>query len=232
MKKLSILLILISTLRCAGSSPETIERATRYSGGESTPLQAIIGIAGADQVPLGIIVGLRGELCEKQQHFVFSGMTTYQALQKAVDGLGFVVSRSDGVYLIQDQNLTRREQEVVGFRFKEFSSPPATMANLGARLSGYISDVIEGTGSFLANNLGSPDDQIITIPPLLNQTAPQIANAIVKQGAKGMWIMSATRCDTGPKPGSTLLNIYSYHDMATNRYEIACPPRLVCDAKP
>ncbi len=53
---------------------------------------------------------------------------------------------------------------------------------------------------------------MISIPIFRDLTAPQIANEIVKRGARGVWVMQALRASKKPVPGSTILQIFNYHD--------------------
>jgi hypothetical protein len=210
-------------------SCQPVDSVTKYPGGSSTPLRAIIAIATADKIPMGIILGARQTLCEHQRNFSFSGMSTLQALQKASEGTGYVVILEQGVYEVKAPDLTEREQEVLAFRFPTFYSDPTTMSDLGAWLTGNVSSVIEGGGGFATDTLGSTDDEIIRIPVMKGLSAPQIANEIVKLGSKGVWIMRVARCDIGPRPGSTLFDFYSYHGAIESLGRLTCPQTLVCN---
>jgi hypothetical protein len=119
--------------------------------------------------------------------------------------------------------MTQREQEVYTFKFSKFYADPTTMGDLGLRLTAYISDVIEGAGGFAIDTLGNTTDEVVTIPMMTELTTPQIANEIVKLGSKGIWIMQAVHGDTGPKVGSTIVKIYSYHNAVSDIARISCP---------
>jgi hypothetical protein len=224
-----LLTISFALLNVTYANCQSANGVTGYSGGSSTPLQAIIGIATTDKVPMGIILGVKQTLCEPQRKFSFSGMSTLQALQKALEGTGYTVMLEQRVYEVKAPDLTRREQEVLTFQFPKFGSTPTSMSGLGAWLTGYVLSVIEGGGGFAVDTLGSTNDEIIQIPEMRDLSAPQIANEIVKLGSKGIWVMRATRCDSGPKPGSTLFDFYSYHDALQILGKLTCPQTLVCN---
>ena len=224
-----LLTIGFGLLNVTDASCQSVNGVTRYSGGSSTSLQAIIGIAATDKVPMGIILGVKQTLCEPQRKFNFAGMSTLQALQKALEGTSYTVTLEQGVYEVKAPDLTQREQEVLTFQFPKFGSTPTSMSGLGAWLTGYVLSVIEGGGGFAVDTLGSANDEISRIPEMKDLSAPQIANEIVKLGSKGIWVMRATRCDSGPKPGSTLFEFYSYHDALPGLGKLTCPQTLACN---
>lgn len=223
-KCISACLVLISFLNPGNYSRQiNANGSTKYAGGRSNALQAIKNIGLADGAPIGIGFGLNQRLCTEERDYSFAGMSTLEALRRVSKEPGYNVTLDNGVYDLWPPDLTQREQEVLRFTFPRFSAPPTTMSDLGGRLTGYVSMSIEGASGFIVNTLGRPEDEVITISAMTDMTAPQIANQIVQLGSKGMWTMRAMHPDSGPKPGSTVFNIYSYHD-SSNLKDLNCPP--------
>ncbi len=215
-------LVLISPRAQCSANPD----ATHYPGGKSTPFRAIINIALADRIPIGIVFGVKQTLCDQEQAYNFTGMSTLQALRRATEGTGYNLISTGGVYELWAPDITQREREVSIFKFSRFSAPPTTVAELGERVTGYVSTVIEGAGGFFLETIGNTSDEIVTTPVMTDLTGPQIADQIVNLGSKGIWMMSAAHSDTEAKPGSTLFRIFSYHDSATTLQHLSCPQFL------
>ncbi len=199
-------------------------KATTSQGGDYTALQAILSIATADKLSAGIVMGVNPTLCQRTKHYDFSGMSSTQAINKSLEGTAYTLHISgQGVYNIYAPDPSRREEEVLRFRFAHFDAPATTMQDLGALLTGYITFVIEGAKGFAINTLGRPKDEILSAEDERDKTGPEIADVIVQKGARGIWILRPVHSDLGPKQGATVLQIYSYHDSLNQIADISCP---------
>lgn len=227
-----LLALMILTLGSSLAQRSLNGNATGYLGGKSTPFRAIIAIGLADHVPIGIAFGVKQSLCEQEQTYNFAGMSTLQALRKATEGTGYNLSLTGGVYELWAPDITQREHDVSTFKFSRFSAPPTTMTELGERLTGYVSTVIEGAGGFFIDTIGNTDDEIVTTTTMTDLSGPQIADQIVKLGSKGIWMMNAAHSDTEAKPGSTLFRIFSYHDSANTLQHLSCLQSLTSIVAP
>ncbi len=96
------------------------------------------------------------------------------------------------------------------------------MGGIGATITDWIQAVIEGAGGYFGSYLGSLDDEHLHLPKLRNVTPPQIADAVVKMKGHGFWVMQAHSLSSPPKPGSTEMSIYSYHDLAGSEPAVTC----------
>ena len=195
---------------------------TRYAGGHSSALQAVLRIAMADRIPLGVVLGTRPVLCGREQDFHFSEKSTVEALRASLEGTGYELSSLDGVYRIVAPDPSPGERKTYAYVFPSFSSALDTMSGAGAWLTGWIQDVIEGSGGFFGSHLGGTGDEHLHLPELKNVTPPQIADAVVKMKGHGFWVMQAHSLSSPPKPGSTQISIFSYHDLAGQEPTVSC----------
>lgn len=222
--KICRVMITFSALLCGRDcNPQVpLPEISKYLGGRSTSLQAIIRTAMANKIPLGIVLGARPFLCGREHDYNFRGKSVNEALRASVEGTSYELSSVDGIFRISAPDLSPGERKTLAYVFPTFASGLDTMSGVGAWLTGWIQDVIEGSGGFGGSHLGGTDDEHLHLPELREVTPPQIADAVVKMKGHGFWVMQAHDVSSPPKPGSTQMSIYSYHDLGGAEPAISC----------
>ncbi len=222
--KRSRALITIFVLFCSSGchSQVTPAERSRYAGGQATPIEAVVRIAMANKIPLGVVLGAKPSLCGRQRTYDFRDKSVGDALRASLEGTGYELSSVDGVYRISAPDPSPGERKTLAYVFPSFSSALDTMSGVGAWLTGWIQDVVEGSGGFLGSHLGGTDDEHLKLPEFKNMTPPQIADAVVTMRGHGFWVMQANDLSSPPKPGSTQMTLYSYHDLAGQEPAVSC----------
>jgi hypothetical protein len=189
--------------------------------GKVTPLRAVLRVAEVNGIPLGIVFGTHPLLCAEERSININAIDFGEACSQALAGTGYSVALESGVYVLAAPDSTVREMKALNFRFDRFSATDSTMNDAGLLLAGYIRTTIGGAQSFATASSFGPLSKTFTIH-MESSTTKEIANRIVSQNGKGVWIFRPT---PEPPPGSggdSPIQIYGYKDNVAGLNQVTC----------
>ena len=171
---------------------------------QAAPFDLIRAVGYQTRLPIGVEVGVNADVLFKPiQTYHLSAVEASAALAEAARNTGFSLREEQGVFILRASDLSFHQRNLLEHRFSIFKvGPEETMAFQGATLTASLRDVVDpsrGTGGSIS---GSTNDEHFTLQEISNATADEIADRIVRQGSRGMWVFRA-----GPSPSSDLSTI-------------------------
>jgi hypothetical protein len=189
--------------------------------GNAKPLNAVLRIAQENRIPIGIVFGNRPLLCSEERPTSIHAKTLLEAFSQAIAGTGYTAIRDGEAYVLIAPDATVHEQQVLNYRFDRFSATDSTMNDAGQLLAGYIRTTIEGAQGFVTSSPVGALSKTFTIRTEW-ATTKEIANRIVSQNGKGVWILRPTY-ESGLKPRSqSSIRIYAYSEDAAELDRVSC----------
>ena len=85
-------------------------------------------------------------------------------------------------------DLTPRQNNLLYLQYANFQ-PSGTMAEMAAYLTGWMWMATHPGSGYGGSILGSTNDEHFALKEMQSATTEEIANKIVSQGSKGMWIL-------------------------------------------
>jgi hypothetical protein len=187
----------------------------------ASPLWAVLRVASENKTPLGIAFGTHPVLCSEERPLQINATNLKDAFLQALAGTGYTVEMEGGVYTLTAPDTTTHEMALLNYRFQKFSATDSTMSGAGQLLAGYIRTVAEGATSFAGDTIYSTTSQKLTIQ-MYSSTTKEIANQIVSQNGKGVWVFRPT-ADAVPASGrDTPVQIYSYEENSKGLESLGC----------
>ena len=186
-----------------------------------SPLRAVLQLATENKLPLGISFGPQPLLCAKEHSFSINAGTIREAIAQSLVGTGYSVELKDGVFVLSAPDITIHERTLLDYRFDKFSATQSTMSGAGALLAGYIMTVAEGASGFAGSVPYGQSAERFNIV-MYSATTTEIANRIVSEDGKGVWVFRPTR-DAIPTSGNdTPIEVYSYRDNSEGIENLSC----------
>jgi hypothetical protein len=137
-----------------------------------------------------------GHMLEKpQRSYGLEGVTAQSALTKAIRDTGYSLREEDGVLVLIAGDLTPRQANFLYLHYANFQSS-GTIAEMVANLTGWMWTATHPVSGYGGSILGSTNDERFTLEEMQSATTEEIANKIVSQGSKGMWILRTAPNDT------------------------------------
>ena len=205
-----------------GDVPVALEMAN------AMPFEVILRIAKENSVPLGIVIGVHPALCVRQKSIRIHASNFQGAFKQALANTGYTTAFGNGAYVLTAPDITAREAKILHFRFERFTATDATMNYASQLLNGYILTSIDGANGFVTVSPQGRQTKSFTLR-LTSVTSQEIANQIVQQDGKGLWVFRPTPPPTGAELGAfassvghTPIHIYGYDDDAAEIGQIPC----------
>jgi hypothetical protein len=189
--------------------------------GNVKPLNAVIRIAEMNRIPLGIVFGTGALLCSGERPTSIHAKNFAEALTQAVAGTGYTAIRNGEAYVLLAPDATAHEQEILNYRFDRFSATDSTMNDAGQLLAGYIKTKIEGAQGFITSSPVGPLSTTFTIR-MQGATTKEIANRIVSQKDKGVWMLRPTPQSASKSTSQSHLRIFAYSEDAAELDRVSC----------
>jgi hypothetical protein len=183
----------------------------------ATALDLIRATGRQTRIPIGLVLGLDSSMLEKPQHsYHLEGVTAQNALAEAIRDTGYSLREEDGVLVLIAGDLAPRQANFLYLYYVNFQ-PSGTMAEVAAYLTGWMwaaTRPISGWGGSIA---GSTNDERFTLEKMPSATTEEIANKIVSQGSKGMWILRTAPNDThNPSDDQVEIEPYQHYSNRPN----------------
>jgi hypothetical protein len=213
-KTVSLFLFALLSAPSFGQSPSAtadIRRVTYVTSGASV-FDALIAIALQAGSPIGVEFGQdQGILCNRKRSFDISEQLPYEAFSQVLSGTGYTIKEHNGVFLVTAQDLTGQQRALLDFKYDSFPGAKATMAGLGAQLTGWMRMEAEHVPAFAASVVHSESSSHVQLHDFTSASTEEIANAVVRLDAKGIWLFRKAPADSQGAADEELV-IYSYSD--------------------
>jgi hypothetical protein len=162
----------------------------------AAPLDLIRATGRQTRIPIGLVLGFDPSVLEKpQRSYDLEGVTTQNALTEAIRDTGYSLREEDGVLVLIAGDLTPRQANFLHLHYANFQSS-GTMAEMVANLTGWMWTATHPVSGYGGSISGSTNDERFTLKEMQSTTTEEIANKIVSQGSKGMWILRTAPNDT------------------------------------
>lgn len=162
---------------------------------EATPLDLIRAVGFQTRIPIGVMLGRDLDALSKtSRSHDLEDVDAKSALSKAVEGIGYSIKDENGVIVLTADDLAPRQREILVYEFPKFGEGRRSdkMICYGMALTGWIRQVAHPGAGYASSCATSPNEEEfkLNIAPLA--TTEEIANQIVSQGSKGMWILKVS----------------------------------------
>jgi hypothetical protein len=173
----------------ASTSP-TIKAQTQ-TGSNETVLQGIFDAGSAAKLPVGIIRQRGDALC--QRSVIPDGLQAEAATSATIAALAATAhyhpSMNGEVMAIQPDNISKKLQSVMVYRYPSFPKLEGTPGYMGQVLQGWLSTTFNGARGYGGESVQAGPEEDRTLPALKSATPVEIANAIVALPPKGLWVL-------------------------------------------
>jgi len=168
------------------------------------------------RLPLGIVLGTDGEaLSQKVNSYDLDRMDAVAALRLAIDGTGYSLREESGVVVITAGDLSPQESNLLSHAFSDFRpGERESMVELGFALTMWLGSVVDPKRSYAASIPGSTNDERFTIHFADGATSEEIANEIVRQGSKGLWVLNVGSSSSGSPKDEVVIEPYQHYSNA------------------
>jgi hypothetical protein len=158
---------------------------------DATALQLIEATGRQTRKPLGIVLGEDPTLLSKTKRtYNLEKVDAKSALLEAIAGTGYSLREENNVFVLVAGDPTSRQRQLLNHEFSEFKSgSDQTMAMLGTDLTMWIRAAVDHETGFGGSILGSTNDERFTLGAIPVATTEELANRIVSQGSRGLWIL-------------------------------------------
>jgi hypothetical protein len=172
----------------------------------ATRLELIRAVGRQARIPIGIAMGQDVGILEKtKQTYDLNNVDAKTALHEAIAGTGYSLEEKDGVIVLMAGDMTPYQRELLTYRLKDFGGGSGSiLADWNFRLNMWLDAEIDPKSGYLGSLLFSPDDEVFPIETIHSATVEEIANKIVSQGSRGMWIFNAEAVATKGSPGQRI----------------------------
>jgi hypothetical protein len=148
------------------------------------------------------------------------------AMEDVLGNSGYHVGRSGEDFIISTDAVSQEQAKRLDLRIENFAPPRAPMHVLGVFLMSYIEGTLHPDQGFAGDIPSSTSARTIRLEKLSGLTAEGIANRIVQEDGKGVWLMpflGDLKQQGGAQQQATgELEVYSYEDDARAISELSC----------
>jgi hypothetical protein len=189
------------------------EMKVTFKCDHATPLELIRAVGFQTRLPIGLVLGRDLDALSKTKHsYDLDNADARPALLKAIEGTGYSIENENQVVVIIAGDLAPRQRDLLAHRYSNFrTNLDGTMVDFGTTLEMWMRDAVavDPKRGYGMSILGSTNDErfALRVPHLA--TTEEIANQIVSQGSRGMWVFTVSA--STPTDGSAdSINIEPY----------------------
>lgn len=156
---------------------------------DATSLDLIRAIGRQTRLPIGVVLGRHPLALTGVQHsYNLENVDVTEALTKAIEGTGYAWKKEGAVYVLMASDLAPRQKKMLTHPFNDFPSVRQTMDMFAFMLTTWMRAAFDnvGTGGSI---LGSTNDEQISFSHMQSASTGEIADQIVSQGSRGLWIL-------------------------------------------
>ncbi len=171
------------------------EMKVTFKCDHATPLDLIRTVGFQTRIPIGIVLGRNLDSLSKTTHpYDLENADAKSALLKAIEGTGYSIKNENHVVILIASDLTPHQEDLLVHQYSNFGVgwPSDKMICWGLTLTGWLRYAAHpGSGYGISCFTSSNEEQFkLNTAPVA--TTEEIANQIVSQGSKGMWIFKVS----------------------------------------
>jgi hypothetical protein len=180
------------------------EMKVTFKCNHATPLELIRAVGFQTRLPIGLVSGRDLDALSKTKHsYDLDNADARSSLLKAIEGTGYSIKNEDEVLVIIAGDLAPRQRDLLAHQYSNFrTNLDGTMVEFGMTLEMWMRDAVavDPKRGYGMSILGSTNDErfALRVPHLA--TTEEIANQIVSQGSRGMWVFRVSA--SSPTDGS------------------------------
>jgi len=162
---------------------------------KATAFDAIRAIGFQTRIPIGVVLGRDPDaLSRAGRRFDLVDVEARSALLSAIDGTGYSIQEEGGVMVVVAGNLAPRQRELLDHPFSNFGKgrPSGKMICFGMDLTGWLRSAAHPKSGYGISCSTSTNEEEINLDVAPVATTEEIANGIVSQGSKGMWVFKVS----------------------------------------
>jgi hypothetical protein len=167
------------------------ENLVSFKCDSATPLELIRAVGFQTRLPIGVALGNDLDALSRTKHsYDLDRVGARSALVKAIEGTGYSITNENNVMVLIAPDLTPHQRDLLTHEYRDFKpGPNESMTSLGVMLTMWMRAAIDPKLGFATSILGSTNDERFALSVPSVATTEQIANEIVGQGSKGIWIL-------------------------------------------
>jgi hypothetical protein len=194
----------------------------------ATAFDLIRAVGFQARIPMGIVLGQDlTALTKTARPYDLVNADARSVLLKAIEGTTYSIQDQNHVVLILAGDLTRREKDLLIHRYSKFATglPSNKMVCLGMVLNGWMGEAVHPGAGFGGSCATSTNEEQLKLTFAPVATTEEIANQIVSQGSKGMWIFkeSVTNMRDEPKEEIDIVPYQHYSNRAIDQQRMGNP---------
>ena len=171
------------------------EMKVTFKCDQATPMELIRAVGFQVRIPIGLVLGRDLDALSKTTHsYNLENVSAMSALSKAIEGTGYSIKNEAGVVVLLAGDLAPRQRDRLIHAYSNFGSgrPIDKMICFGMALTGWMREAASpGSGYAVSCSTSANEEQLKpSFGPVA--TTEEIANQIVSQGSKGMWIFKVS----------------------------------------
>jgi hypothetical protein len=170
----------------------------------ATALDLIRAVGFQTRVPIGVVLGRDADaLTSATRLYDLKDADVESALTQAIEGTGYTIHREGSVIVLIAVDLALRQRDLLersGSSNFGAGWPSDKMVCWGIALTGRLRNAAHPGAGYAASCSTSPNDEQFVLNVAPSATIEEIANKIVSQGSKGMWIFRVSAAPQTDEP--------------------------------
>ena len=188
-----------------------------------TPLQGLARFGTENHVPIGIVAESPSGLCRPLRNIDLANAPVERVLDALIPGPDYVWSNEGGVFVIKPRTVPESSQFLLQLRFDRFGTMKTTFQGLGLILALRIRGLLQSSTGIAGDILSSTNAEEVNPMILENVTVEEVANRIVLQASKGLWILYPVPTESQQIGDVQQIYTYGYADDAETLSNLPCP---------
>ena len=186
----------------------------------ATPMDLIHAVGFQTRQPLGVVLGAHTQaLLHKTHSYDLHHLDARTALRRAIAGTGYSIRAEGGVLVIMAGDLSSRQYSFLNHSFKDFAADERqSMVDLGFQLTMWVGAAVDPKVSYAASILGSMNDERFTLHVPAGSTTEDIANQVVRQGSKGIWVLQVAAAPSADSIDQVVIEPYQHYSNMPPKY--------------
>lgn len=171
------------------------DRKVTFECDQATPLDLIRAVGFQTRMPIGLVLGRDLDALSKTTHaYDLENVDARFALSKAIEGTGYSIKDENHVVVIIADDLAPRQRDLLVHPHSKFGTggPSNNMICFGMELTGWMRAATRPESGYTISCSTSTNEEQFELNIAPVATTEEIANQIVSQGSKGMWVFKVS----------------------------------------
>jgi hypothetical protein len=171
------------------------EMEVTFKCSQATPLELVRAVGFQTRLPIGVVLGRDLDLLSMTTHaYYLENADARSALSKAIEGTGYSMKDENGVVVLIAGDLAPSQRDLLVHQYSNFGTgwPSDKMICLGMTLTGWMREAARPESGYAISCSTSTNEEQFKLNIAPVATTEEIANQIVSQCSKGMWIFKVS----------------------------------------